>query len=93
VVREAVDMLAADGRAATVRLNPADFAALDGALRAEHGAQSKVQWISDASVAQGDVRVDSGGAQVDAGMDKRWRRAVAALGLVSTWYDGERDAG
>ncbi|WP_333906809.1 FliH/SctL family protein [Delftia acidovorans] len=93
VVREALDMLAADGRAATVRLNPADFAVLDEALRAEHGAQSKVQWISDASVAQGDVRVESGGAQVDAGMDKRWRRAVAALGLVSTWYDGERDAG
>ena len=43
--------------------------------------------------AQGDVRVESGGAQVDAGMDKRWRRAVAALGLVSTWYAGERDAG
>jgi len=64
-----------------------------GSLRAEHGAQSKVQWISDAGVAQGDVRVESGGAQVDAGMDKRWRRAVAALGLVSTWYDGERDAG
>lgn len=93
VVREALDMLASDGRAATVRLNPADFAVLDEALRAEHGAQSKVQWISDAGVAQGDVRVESGGAQVDAGMDKRWRRAVAALGLVSTWYDGERDAG
>lgn len=93
VVREALDMLASDGRAVTVRLNPADFAVLDEALRAEHGAQSKVQWISDAGVAQGDVRVESGGAQVDAGMDKRWRRAVAALGLVSTWYDGERDAG
>lgn len=93
VVREALDMLAAEGRAATVRLNPADFAVLDEALRAEQGAHSKVQWIGDASVAQGDVRVDSGGAQVDAGLDKRWRRAVAALGLVSTWYDGERHAG
>ncbi len=93
VVREALDMLAADGRAATVRLNPADFAVLDEALRAEQGAHSKVQWVGDAGVAQGDVRVDAAGAQVDAGLDKRWRRAVAALGLVSTWYDGERDAG
>lgn len=93
VVREALDMLATEGRAATVRLNPADFTVLDEALRAEQGAHSKVQWISDATVAQGDVRVDSGGSQVDAGLDKRWRRAVAALGLVSTWYDGERDAG
>lgn len=93
VVREALDMLAADARAATVRLNPADFSALDEALRAEHGARTQVQWVSDASVAQGDVRVDAGGAQVDGGLDKRWRRAVAALGLVSTWYDGGRDAG
>lgn len=93
VVREALDMLATEGRAATVRLNPADHAVLDEALRAEQGAHSKVQWVSDAGVAQGDVRVDSGGAQVDAGLDKRWRRAVAALGLVSTWYDGERHAG
>ncbi|CAB5699305.1 flagellar assembly protein H [Delftia tsuruhatensis] len=93
VVREALDMLAADARAATVRLNPADFSALDEALRAEHGARTQVQWVSDASVAQGDVRVDAGGAQVDGGLDRRWRRAVAALGLVSTWYDGGRDAG
>lgn len=91
VVREALDMLVADGRAVTVRLNPADFAVLDEALRAEHGAQGRVQWISDPAIAQSDVRVDSGGTQVDAGMEKRWRRAVAALGLVSTWYDGERD--
>ena len=32
VVREALDMLASDGRAATVRLNPADFAVLDLSL-------------------------------------------------------------
>ncbi|WP_120966129.1 FliH/SctL family protein [Comamonas sp. lk] len=88
VVREALDMLAAESRLATVRLNPADFAVLDEALRAEHGEHSKIQWLSDAAVAAGDVKVESGGAEIDAGLDKRWRRAVAALGLVSTWYDG-----
>lgn len=88
VVREALDMLAAESRMATVRLNPADYAVLDEALRAEHGEHSKIQWVSDAALAPGDVKVESGGAEIDAGLDKRWRRAVAALGLVSTWYDG-----
>ncbi|GGH57160.1 hypothetical protein GCM10010975_16530 [Comamonas phosphati] len=88
VVREALDMLVTEGRPATIRLNPADFEALDEALRTEYGAHSRIQWQADAGVAAGGVKVESGGAEVDAGLDKRWRRAVAALGLVSTWYDG-----
>ncbi len=88
VVREALDMLVTEGRAVTVRLNPVDWEVLDAPLRAEHGAAGKVQWIADASVHAGDVRVDSGGAVIEAGLDSRWRRAVAALGLVSSWYEG-----
>jgi flagellar assembly protein FliH len=89
VVREALDMLATEGRPATIRLHPADYEALDEALRREHGAHSRIQWLADAGVAAGGVKVESGGAEVDAGLDKRWRRAVAALGLVSTWYGDE----
>ena len=88
VVREALDMLVTEGRAVTVRLNPADWEVLDAPLRAEHGAAGKLQWLADASVPAGDVRVDSGGAVIEAGLDSRWRRAVAALGLVSSWYEG-----
>ena len=62
----------------------------DEALRTEHGAHSRIQWLGDASIAPGDVKVESGGAEIDGGLDKRWRRAVAALGLVSTWYDGDK---
>ena len=90
VVREALDMLVTEGRPATIRLNPADFEALEPALQSEYGAHSRIQWLADAGVAAGGVKVESGGAEVDAGLDKRWRRAVAALGLVSTWYDGDR---
>lgn len=90
VIREALDMLVDESRPVTVRLNPADFELLDEALRAEHGAHSRIQWLGDASIAQGDVKVESGGAEIDGGLDKRWRRAVAALGLVSTWYDGDK---
>lgn len=88
VVREALDMLVTEGRPVSVRLNPADWEVLDAPLRAEHGAAGKLQWSADATVAAGDVRVESGGAVIDGGLDSRWRRAVAALGLVSSWYEG-----
>ena len=90
VIREALDMLVEESRPVTVRLNPADFEVLDEPLRAEHGAHSRIQWVGDASIPAGDVKVESGGAEIDGGLDKRWRRAVAALGLVSTWYEGEK---
>ena len=90
VIREALDMLVEESRLVTVRLNPADFKVLDEPLRVEHGVHSRIQWVGDASIAAGDVKVKSGGAEIDGGRDKRWRRAVAALGLVSTWYDGDK---
>lgn len=90
VVREALDMLVDESRPATVRLNPADHAALADALQAEHGAHSRIQWVGDAAIAAGDVKVECGGTEIDGSLDKRWRRAVAALGLVSTWYDGDK---
>lgn len=90
VIREALDMLVDESRPVTLRLNPADLEVLDAPLRAEHGAHSRIQWVGDASIAGGDVKVESGGSEIDGGLDKRWRRAVAALGLVSTWYDGDK---
>ncbi|WP_027015779.1 FliH/SctL family protein [Comamonas composti] len=89
VVREALDMLVTEGRAATVRLHPADLALIEPALEAEHGAAGRVRWLGDPGLKPGDVHVEAGAAQVDAGLDKRWRRAVAALGLVSSWYEGQ----
>jgi len=87
VVREALDMLSAESKPATVRLNPQDWEQLKGPLK-DAFPQPKIEWLADASVAVGDCRVDSAGAQVDGSMERRWQRAVAALGLVSTWYDG-----
>ncbi|WP_406624245.1 FliH/SctL family protein [Acidovorax sp. SDU_ACID1] len=86
VVREALDMLVSEGRPATVRLNPADWAALEQPLRGEFGA-ARIQWLPDATVQPGDCSVESGGAVVDGSLDKRWRRAIAALGLASAWAE------
>ncbi|WP_370680824.1 FliH/SctL family protein [Comamonas sp. GB3 AK4-5] len=87
VVREALDMMSAESKPATVRLNPQDWAQLQTTLKAEF-PQPKIEWLVDASVAPGDCKVESAGAQVDGSLERRWQRAVAALGLVSTWYDG-----
>ncbi|QNP58947.1 flagellar assembly protein FliH [Paenacidovorax monticola] len=86
VVREAMGMLVAEGRPATVRLHPEDLKALEQPL-SEEFAQAKLQWLADASLSPGDCQVESGGTVVDGGLDKRWRRAIAALGLVSAWQE------
>ncbi|MBS7351312.1 MAG: flagellar assembly protein FliH [Comamonas sp.] len=87
VVREALDMLGAETKPAVVRLHPADWQVLESHLRAAM-PNPKIEWLADASVQPGDCLVQSQGAQVDGSLEKRWQRAVAALGLVSTWYEG-----
>lgn len=87
VVSEALDMLGADTKPAVVRLHPDDFKQLEAHLRAAL-PNPKVEWLADASVAPGGCLVESQGAQVDGSLERRWQRAVAALGLVSTWYEG-----
>ena len=84
VVTEALDMLIADGRPATVRLNPADHAAVSNALR-ETLSETPVQWVADAQVPEGGCLVDSGGTVVDGTLEKRWQRAIIPLGLESAW--------
>ena len=86
VVREAMDMLSAESKPVTVRLNPVDWEQLKEALKAEF-PQPKIEWLVDPTVSAGDCKLESAGAQVDGSLEKRWQRAVAALGLVSTWYD------
>ena len=90
VVREAVGMIVTEGRPAMVRLNPADMAALEQPLREEIDAPG-VQWMPDAAVAPGDCLVESAGTVVDGSLDKRWQRAIAALGLQSPWNEEQGD--
>lgn len=87
VLREALDMLGAETKPATVRLHPQDWQVLEPHIRAAM-PNPKVEWLQDASVPLGGCLVESQGAQVDGSLEKRWQRAVAALGLVSTWYEG-----
>ena len=92
VVREAVGMLVAEGRPATVRLNPADMDTMEQPLRDEMDGPG-VQWVADAAVPAGGCLVESAGTVVDGTLDKRWQRAVAALGLQSPWQDEPAEDG
>ncbi|ABM56889.1 flagellar assembly protein FliH [Verminephrobacter eiseniae EF01-2] len=87
VVRQALTMLVTEGRPATVRLNPADLEALAQPLR-EAGDAPGVHWLADAAVPAGGCLVEAAGAMVDGRIDKRWQRAIAALGLQSPWQEG-----
>lgn len=90
VVREAVGMLVTEGRPATVRLNPIDMEAMAQPLREELDGPG-VQWMADPAVPAGGCLVESAGTVVDGSLDKRWQRAIAALGLQSPWSEGEGD--
>lgn len=87
VVQEALGMLVAEGRPATVRLNPLDQQLL-GASLCEAFASTAVQWVADAAVQPGGCLVEFAGTVVDGSLEKRWQRAVAQLGLASAWQDG-----
>lgn len=93
VVREALGLLVADGRPATVRLNPQDLDVVEQPLREEFtggsGGGAAIHWQADPAVAPGGCLVESAGTVVDGGLDRRWRRAVATLGLDSAWEERE----
>jgi len=88
VVREALDMLATEHQPATVFLNPQDWAVLETALRSECGAMC-IQWQPDANIATGDCRIECAAAVMDGSIERRWQRAIAALGLTSVWRDDD----
>jgi len=84
VVREALGQLVADGRLATVRLNPEDLDMLRKPL-SEEFAGAPVAWVADAAMPAGGCQVESAGTVIDGRLQTRWGRAVAALGMDASW--------
>ncbi len=91
VVREALAVLAVEGKSSAVRLSPQDFDMLGQALRAEFEGQP-VSVIVDSGLAPGDCLVESAGTVIDGSMATRWSRAVASLGLAMPWQAADGDA-
>jgi len=86
VIREALSLLVAENKSALVRLNPLDLAAVEEEIRAEFSSLS-LTLLADANVAKGGCLIESAGTVVDGTVEKRWMRALATLGLNSSWVE------
>jgi len=84
VIREGLQMLADDSKAAVVRLNPLDLEVLQDTVQAEF-AGLELTLTSDTSIAPGGCLITAAGAVVDANLETRWRRAIGKLGLEVQW--------
>ena len=84
VIHEALSLLTGDSKPAVVRLHPQDMERLDDGLqRAFPNLGIAIQ--PDPQLTPGGCLVESAGSVVDATVQRRWTRAVAALGLDTPW--------
>ena len=86
VARQAVDTLMLSARHITLRVHP-DDQPLVAQGAADVLAARGARLIADAAVQRGGCNVDSDIGHVDAGIESRWRRSVAALGSRRAWSD------
>lgn len=84
VIREALGMIAVDSKAAVVRMHPVDLDVFSDVLKQEY-SNLALTLVADSQMARGGCLVESAGTVVDGTIQKRWSRAVASLGLESTW--------
>ncbi len=84
VLREALGLLGAETKSAVIRLHPLDLEVLEELTRAEFSGMA-LTLVPDATLSRGGCVVASAGSVVDGTVEKRWMRAVASLGLTSTW--------
>jgi len=86
VVLEALQTLAGEHARPVVRLHPEDAALLSDALDPLLAARG-VQLVADPAVSPGGCVVETPRASVDATLQTRWRRTLAAIGRDDDWVD------
>jgi flagellar assembly protein FliH len=88
VVREAVSSLAGVDAETTVHLHP-DDAALLKAISKDDPALASLPWkiVEDARIERGGCRLETASTELDATLETRWRRVIAALGREDSWID------
>ncbi|GAB4211777.1 MAG: hypothetical protein Fur007_02800 [Rhodoferax sp.] len=91
VLREALAALGADCKAAVVRLNPQDLAALGEAVQAECAGMA-LTLRADAALARGGCVVESAGSVIDASLPTRWQRVLASLDQPLPLAEDDHDA-
>ena len=84
VVREALGVMLADSKQATVRLNAVDLEVMRHGLGADFAGLA-LTLLADPAIAPGGCVIECSGTVVDATLTTRWRRVVANLGLALDW--------
>jgi flagellar assembly protein FliH len=84
VVREAIGTLPHVNQGAHLVLNP-DDAALVRERMGEQLSHSGWKIFEDARVERGGARIETANSQIDASLETRWNRVVAALGQDTKW--------
>jgi flagellar assembly protein FliH len=88
VVREAVSSLAGLTEQTVLALNPADAVLVSKSLDSDT-TLATLPWkiVEDAQIERGGCRLETASTEVDAGLETRWRRVLAALGRDDAWID------
>jgi flagellar assembly protein FliH len=84
VVREAIGTLPHFNQGAHLVLHPAD-AALVREQMGEQLTHSGWKVFEDARIERGGARIETANSQIDATLESRWKRVVAALGQDTEW--------
>jgi flagellar assembly protein FliH len=92
VAEQAIEALLLSARHIVVRVHPDDHALVAGSS-AEAIAARGARLVADATIGRGGCRIESDIGLVDATIDERWRRAVAALGSELPWQTTPGNAG
>lgn len=92
VAQEALDTLLQSARHITVRMHPDDHALVaQGAAETVRSLGARL--LADAAVSRGGCLVESDVGVIDAGIEARWRRAAALLGVEDEWTQPDDSAG
>ena len=84
VANEALNTLLLNAQHITLRVHPDDHALVAQGAAEVLGAR-RARLLTDATLVRGGVLVESDIGVVDATLEARWRRAVAALGCEEPW--------
>ena len=86
VATQALDALMLSARHITLRVHPDDQPLVAQGAADVLGARG-ARLIADAAVQRGGCLIESDLGRVDASIEARWRRAVAAVGSERAWDD------
>ena len=87
VVREAVSSLNGLDGNTIIYLHPADAALLREVAHDDPLANQPWKIADDTRMERGGCRIETASSEVDATLETRWRRVIAALGREDSWID------